>query len=49
MDRYKYMKMPLALIPQEIIDLYDLNKLVHTVTSTSKFGVAYTAFPKLAS
>ena len=29
MERYEYMKMPLALIPQEIIDEYDLNKLVH--------------------
>ena len=28
MDRYEYMKMPLALIPQEIIDEYGLNKLV---------------------
>ena len=30
MDHYEYMKMPLAHIPQEIIDEYDLNQLVHS-------------------
>jgi hypothetical protein len=29
MDRYEYTRLPLALIPQEIIDAYYLLKLVH--------------------
>ena len=29
MERYEYMKMPIALIPQEIIDTYNLLPKVH--------------------
>jgi hypothetical protein len=29
MERYEYMRLPMALIPQEIVDEYDLTPLVH--------------------
>ena len=49
MARYKNMRLPISIIPQEIIDQYKLMDLVHNGYVTSKFAEGCTCYPKLAS
>lgn len=49
MDRYEYMKMPLRIIPEHIIDQYDLrSKAKNGYVYTWKFDVQCTAYHKPA-
>lgn len=29
MERYKYMRLPIAIVPQEIIEAYKLHTMIH--------------------
>jgi hypothetical protein len=49
LDRYEYMKMPIALIPPQIINQYELLPLVHNGLSSSKSKRACMACPRPAS
>ena len=44
LDRYKYMKMPIDLIPDNIMDLYNLHNKVKMDLFTCNFNVASMAF-----
>jgi hypothetical protein len=50
MDNYEYMPMPLKIIPEHIIEQYNLyGKKLRMVMSIWKSNVQCTVFPKLAS
>jgi hypothetical protein len=46
LEYYEYMKMPLHLFPQWIIDQYDLNKHAVNRMVQSKCAKRYTVYPK---
>ena len=49
LDRYEYMKMPIGLIPQHIIDQYDLNTNGKMASSSWKFKKVSTDCRRRAS
>ena len=49
MDRYKYTRITLNVFPHNIIDQYNLNENIETVSFIQKLDVVFTAYLKQAA